>query len=185
MKNDPEIHADPARQPASRRQLIWLTGLVALLSGAGLSYGLKQRQRLSPEAESALWNESLELIDGSVLALSSWRGQPVVINFWATWCPPCVEEMPLLDAFFRQNQSKGWQMIGIGIDQPSQMRRFLEQRPVSYPIALGGMTGAQLGESLGNASGSLPFTVVLAADGRLILSKLGKLSANEIAKWEG
>ena len=63
------------------------------------------------------------------------------------------------------------------------IKRFLEQRPVTYPIALGGLSGTQLGEALGNAQGALPFTVVLAADGRLIMKKLGKLSANEIEKW--
>ena len=107
-----------------RRSLVLLTGLVALLSGAGLSHWLKQRERLSVEAESALWQENFELMDGSTLAMATLRDKPLVINFWATWCPPCVEEMPLLDAFFRQNESKGWQMLGIAIDQPSQIKRY-------------------------------------------------------------
>jgi thiol-disulfide isomerase/thioredoxin len=168
---------------SSRRTLIALTGLVALLSGAGLAHWLRQRSRLPASAEAALWTQEFDLTDGSTLDLATWKGKPLVINFWATWCPPCVEEMPLLDAFFQQNRAKGWQMLGIAIDQPSQIKRFLDQRPVSYPIALGGLHGLELGEKLGNANGSLPFTVVLAADGRLILSKLGKLSANEIQKW--
>ncbi len=167
----------------SRRTLVTLTGLVALLSGAGLAHWLQQRSRLPDGAEQAIWSQHFELVDGPALDLASWKGKPLVINFWATWCPPCVEEMPLLDAFFQQNRSKGWQMLGIAIDQPSQVRRFLDQRPVQYPIALGGLDGMQLGEKLGNPGGSLPFTVVLAADGRLIQSKLGKLSANEIQKW--
>ncbi len=168
---------------SSRRTLIALTGLVALLSGAGLAHWMRQRSRLPAAAEAALWTQEFDLTDGSTLDLATWKGKPLVINFWATWCPPCVEEMPLLDAFFQQNRLKGWQMLGIAIDQPSQIKRFLDQRPVSYPIALGGLHGLELGEKLGNANGSLPFTVVLAADGRLILSKLGKLSANEIQKW--
>ncbi len=182
-KNNKNITTDMPILSTDRRSLVLLTGLVALLSGAGLSHWLKQRERLSVEAESALWQENFELMDGSTLAMATLRDKPLVINFWATWCPPCVEEMPLLDAFFRQNESKGWQMLGIAIDQPSQIKRFLEQRPVTYPIALGGLSGTQLGEALGNAQGALPFTVVLAADGRLIMKKLGKLSANEIEKW--
>ncbi len=167
----------------SRRTLIALTGLVALLSGAGVANWLRSRSRLPAGAEQAIWAQQFDLTDGSTLDLATWQGKPLVINFWATWCPPCVEEMPLLDAFFQQNRSKGWQMLGIAIDQPSQVRRFLQQRPVQYPIALGGLDGMQLSEKLGNAGGSLPFTVVLAADGRLIQAKLGKLSANEIQKW--
>lgn len=182
-KNNVKITTDVPTLPANRRSLVLVTGLVALLSGAGLSHWLKQRDRLSAEAEAALWQESFELINGASLAMTTLRGKPLVINFWATWCPPCVEEMPLLDAFFRQNEPKGWQMLGIAIDQPSQIKRFLQQRPVTYPIALGGLNGTQLGEALGNAQGALPFTVVLAADGRLIMKKLGKLSANEIEKW--
>jgi thiol-disulfide isomerase/thioredoxin len=160
-----------------------LTGLVALLSGAGAAHWYRQRLRLDAGTEQAFWDQTLTLTSGEDLTLAQWRGQPLVVNFWATWCPPCVEEMPLLDDFFRQNSAKGWKMIGIAIDQPSQIKRFLEQRPVSYPIAYGGLDGMKLGELLGNESGSLPFTLVLAADGRLILRKLGKLSANEIAKW--
>jgi thiol-disulfide isomerase/thioredoxin len=167
----------------SRRSLIVVSGLVALLSGVGAAHWFRNRNRLPIDAEEALWDQELELTDGSPLKLKAWRGKPLVLNFWATWCPPCVEEMPLLDAFYRQKHSNGWQMLGIAIDQPSQIKRFLEQRPVSYPIALGGLNGMALGEALGNASGSLPFTLVLAADGRLIQSKLGKLSANEIQKW--
>lgn len=177
------MEANKHRYAPNRRQAMVLTGAVALFSGLGFSHWMKQRERLTGQAEQALWGETLELTDGQNLNLSEWRGQALVVNFWATWCPPCVEEMPLLDAFYRQNQSKGWKMIGIGIDQPSQIKRFLEQRPVAYPVALGGLNGMQLGEALGNPSGSLPFTVVLAADGRLIMRKLGKLSANEIEKW--
>ena len=169
--------------PTSRRTLLALTGLVALLSGAGAAHWYRLRQRLDSDIEQAFWQLSLPLTDGQTLNLADWRGQPLVVNFWATWCPPCVEEMPLLDGFYRQNSSKGWKMVGIAIDQPSQVRRFLEQRPVAYPIALGGLDGMKWGEWLGNESGALPFTLVLAADGRLILRKLGKLSANEIAKW--
>jgi len=175
----------PAQTPAppSRRTALALSGLVALLSGVGLSHWLSQRQRLSAEAEQALWTREFQLTDDQTLNMANWQGHPVVLNFWATWCPPCVEEMPLLDAFYRQNSSKGWKMLGIALDQPSQVRHFLGQRSLAYPMALGGLDGSQLGELLGNDSGSLPFTLVLAADGRLIQRKLGKLSANEIQKW--
>jgi len=111
------------------------------------------------------------------------QGRPLVINFWATWCAPCVEEMPLLDIFFRQNVAKGWQMVGLAIDQPSRVRQYLSQNAISYPIGLAGMAGTELGRLLGNEVGGLPFTVVLDGKGSLIQRKLGKLSAQEIQAW--
>ena len=82
----------------SRRSLIVVSGLVALLSGVGAAHWFRNRNRLPIDAEEALWDQELELTDGSPLKLKAWRGKPLVLNFWATWCPPCVEEMPLLDA---------------------------------------------------------------------------------------
>ena len=75
----------------------------------------------------------------------------MVLNFWATWCTPCVEEMPLLNAFFLENKSKSWQMIGLAIDQPSAVKRFLGQHPVEYAIGLAGLDGTELMKNLGNA----------------------------------
>jgi thiol-disulfide isomerase/thioredoxin len=115
--------------------------------------------------------------------LAAFKGRPLVINFWATWCAPCVEEMPLLDVFYRENKGKNWQMIGIAIDQPSSVRRFLGQYPVSYPIALGGLQGTEWGKALGNAQGGLPFTVVLNANGDMIAQYLGKLKEDQIKSW--
>ena len=157
-------------------------GLLVTVVGQALYRGMAS-QALSERASAALWAAEFETPQGGHFKLADFRGKPLVLNFWATWCPPCVEEMPLLDAFYRQNAAKGWKMLGIAIDQPSQVKRFLSQRPFAYPMAFGGLEGMALGEQLGNESGSLPFTVVLAADGRLILRKLGKLSANEIQKW--
>ena len=91
--------------------------------------------------------------------------------------------MPLIDAFFRQNESKGWQVIGLAIDQPSRVRQFLAQFPVGYSIGLAGLQGTELAKQMGNTVGGLPFTVVLDAQGSLIQRKLGKLTADEIKNW--
>jgi thiol-disulfide isomerase/thioredoxin len=132
---------------------------------------------------NTVWTAEFDTPKGETLKLADFRGKPLVLNFWATWCPPCVEEMPLLDAFFRQNSANGWQVIGLAIDQPSLVRRFMGQFPVDYPIALGGMNGSELGRLLGNAQGGLPFTVVFDAAGNVKVQKLGKLSADEIKSW--
>ena len=156
---------------------------VAALAGAGVAWRRHAAQKVTADALRTVWATEFETPSGEVLKLADFRGKPLVLNFWATWCPPCVEEMPLLNAFFRQNTSNGWQVVGLAIDQPSRVRRFVSEFPVDYPIALGGMNGSEVGRLLGNVQGGLPFTVVFDASGNLKLQKLGKLSADEIRSW--
>ena len=111
------------------------------------------------------------------------KGRPLLLNFWATWCPPCVEELPLLDAFYRQNSAKSWQVLGLAIDQPSAVRGFLQRTPVSFPIALAGVGGTELAKAFGNSSGGLPFSVVISAAGEVLQRRIGRVTAADLAQW--
>lgn len=168
----------------SRRHALY-AGVATVAAAAGVGVALRRHasEAVTPDALQAVWASEFDTPKGETLKLADFRGKPLVLNFWATWCPPCVEEMPLLDAFFRQNSANGWQVIGLAIDQPSLVKRFMGQFPVDYPIALGGMNGSELGRLLGNAQGGLPFTVVFDAAGDVKVQKLGKLSADEIKSW--
>lgn len=119
-----------------------------------------------------------------VKSLASLKGKVVYLEFWATWCAPCVDEMPLLDAFFRQNAANGWQVVGLAIDQPSAVRRFLERVPVSFPIGLAGLGGTEMSKALGNQVGGLPFSVVVGASGNVLRRKMGRISVGELAQWK-
>jgi thiol-disulfide isomerase/thioredoxin len=168
----------------SRRHAV-LSGVAVAAGLAGVGVALKRHALtdLSPEVMQALWAAEFDMPDGQVMKLSAFQGKPLVINFWATWCPPCIEEMPLLDAFYQQNSSNGWQVVGLAIDQPSRVRQFLTQHAVSYSVGLAGLTGTALGTQLGNDQGGLPFTVVLDAQSGLKARKLGKLSEDDLKNW--
>ena len=167
----------------NRRKAMYLgVAALAAIVGAGVAWR-RQPVSASPDVLNAFWEADFDTPAGVSLPMKAFQGRPLVINFWATWCAPCVEEMPLIDDFFRQNQTKGWQVIGLAIDQPSRVRQFLTQFPVSYAIGLAGLTGTALTKQLGNELGGLPFTVVLDGQGQLIQRKLGKLTADEIKNW--
>jgi thiol-disulfide isomerase/thioredoxin len=167
----------------SSRRLLLGTAVVAALAGSVVNWSRLRPRTLDAEASQALWGAEFDQADGQILRLADFQGKPLVLNFWATWCTPCVEEMPLLNAFFQENQSKSWQVVGLAIDQPSAVKRFLNQYPVNYPIGMAGLGGTELVKKLGNPQGSLPFTLVLNAKGDLLVQKLGKLSSQEMANW--
>ena len=112
--------AEPAAQPAPTSRRRWLYGAVAgaaALGGAGLAWWRFQPHAMQDGAEAALWSMEFDTpTGGAPLAMKALQGRPVLLNFWATWCPPCVEELPMLNAFYRENASKGWQVVGLAID---------------------------------------------------------------------
>lgn len=132
---------------------------------------------------AAFWAMTLESPDGAPMAMQRFAGKPLLLNFWATWCPPCVEELPLLSQFQDAQRSRGWQVVGLAVDQPSAVRNWLARSPLSFPVAMAGLAGTDLSKQLGNLTGGLPFSVVLGADGALVHRKAGQLTAEDLALW--
>lgn len=128
----------------------------------------------------ALYAQRLPDAAGKTQALSQWKGQVVVVNFWAPWCAPCVEEMPELSALQREMAGKNLQIIGIGIDSRDNIAQFAEKINISYPVYVAGMSGTELSRQFGNSSGGLPYTVLIGADGRVKKTYLGRLKFAEL-----
>ncbi len=171
-----------------RRSLIYGGAAAAAgMAGVGAAWwrlkaGESDSLPLGP-AEQDFWRLSFDSPDGAPLAVNNFSGRPLLVNFWATWCPPCIEELPLIDAFYQENKRKSWQVLGLAVDQPSSVRAWLQKKPLSFPVAMAGFKGAELSKSLGNLSGGLPFTVVFGASGELLHRKSGKVSPEDLAQW--
>ncbi len=163
----------PVTPTVMRRRL--LGGALAL----GLLAACGNDQPGSPGAATdALFKATLDDLAGKPQALAQWRGQPVLVNFWATWCAPCVKEMPDLDALDRE--FPGVAFIGIGVDSTENMSAFLRKVPVGYTLLEGRAQGLDLMRELGSATGGLPFTAVIGRDGRLIRAVAGQISPDAL-----
>lgn len=178
-----QLASEAAGGPGGRRGLLAGVAGAALLAGAGLAWWRLRPGELAPDAAEALWPLSFDTPEGGKLSMASLRGRPLLLNFWATWCPPCVEEMPLLDAFYRQQAANGWQVLGLAVDQPAAVRAFLGRLPVSFPIAMAALEGTSLARSLGNLTGGLPFTVVFGGDGSIRQRRMGRVTEADLAQW--
>lgn len=167
------------------RRRTWLVagiGAGAALAGAGGALWL-ERRRQAAEAELApLWATRLPRPEGGELAFDTLRGRPLLVNFWATWCPPCVRELPLLDRFHRE-QAGRWQVLGIAVDGPDPVREFLRRSPLGFPVVLAGFEGMTLVRRLGHPGGGLPFSVAIDARGRLRQRQVGELDAATLQRW--
>lgn len=116
-------------------------------------------------------------LSGQTVASNAWAGKVVVLNFWASWCQPCLREMPMLDQLQRGVDPGELQVVGIAIDARQAVERFLTEHQVSYQILLGDTATVALARRLGNRTGGLPFTVVFDPLGRRVFSQTGEITA--------
>ena len=137
---------------------------------------------LRPGDAIDLWSQRFERPEGGELVMATLRGKPLFINFWATWCPPCIKELPEIDRFARDHAAKV-QVVGLAIDKLEPVQAFLKKLPLGFAIGLAGLAGTELSRSLGNHAGALPFSVLLGADGKVAQRKLGETHYDELAGW--
>jgi len=172
---------------AMNRRLFMYVGAAAAVAVAG-GYAWRERARPQPpaatppadpaDAVAALRSLSLPDLDGQPHTLAAWQGRPMVVNFWATWCAPCVKEMPELQAL--HEKYPGIQFVGIGVDKAENMRQFLQKVPVSYPLLVMGAGAVDTLRGLGNPAGGLPFTLIFNADGGVNRKILGQIQPDDL-----
>jgi thiol-disulfide isomerase/thioredoxin len=126
-----------------------------------------------------------DLVGNRIELPAKYAGRPLLVNVWASWCAPCIKEMPELQRFAAQQAANGVQVVGIALDEADAVHAFLQRVPVSYPILLDTPGPADAGVRLGNPKGVLPYSVLISADGRLLKQRIGPFDDGEIDAWTG
>ena len=174
-------------------QLVTIIGVIASASAVG-GYHLQQTSMnlLEPEIKNEVATEnqlsseevigtkaaefSLSDVKGTIRHLSEWRGKVIVINFWATWCPPCREEIPAFVELQQAYERRGLQFVGIALQQAEEVLSFMDEFNVNYPSLVGGDDVISLAEKLGNSIGALPYTVIIDRSGYIAFTRRGPVS---------
>ncbi|HEU5437045.1 MAG TPA: TlpA disulfide reductase family protein [Telluria sp.] len=131
-------------------------------------------------AVANLFAQSLPDAAGKQQAMAQWKGKALLVNFWAPWCAPCVREMPELASLAGELRAKNVNVIGIGIDSPTNIAQFADKFKISYPLYVAGMSGTDLAREFGNKAGGLPYTVLIGADGQVRKTYLGELKFDQL-----
>jgi peroxiredoxin len=135
---------------------------------------------ISAAVPQALPEFSLTDLHGSPTPISRWRGKSLVINFWATWCPPCRREIPLLSDLHSRLSAQGVEVIGVAVDEPEKVRAFAERLKIRYPLLVGEQDALDVAAALGVQSPVFPFTVFTDQRGRIVALFLGELKRQQV-----
>ncbi|RPJ46009.1 MAG: TlpA family protein disulfide reductase [Betaproteobacteria bacterium] len=133
-----------------------------------------------PDVAAAILGSRLHTLDGVVQTLDRFRGQVLIINYWATWCAPCREEIPVFVKLQREFAARGVQFVGIAVDQADKVRDFAKDFRINYPVLIAGMDAVELSRQAGNKAGVLPYTLVLNRSGQIAASLLGGISEAQL-----
>lgn len=158
---------------------LMLAALLASLLGYGA--GMVYFGVAAPTPDGPVADFSLPDLDGETRRLSEWRGKLVLVNFWATWCPPCRDEIPLFIDLQREAGARGLQIVGVAIDQPDAVAAYSREMGINYPILLAG-DDLELLNRYGNRTASLPYSVLIGPDGQPLARKLGAYHASELRR---
>jgi len=162
---------------------VFLAALTAMMAGVALAVWQFTPNPAKPEGTTQFYAIKLKNSKGEELSFHTLRGKKVVINFWASWCAPCIEEMPELDQVSQLVKTKNTEFLGIALDSEANVKQFALKHPVSYTLVAAGFAGAEIAHTFGNTAGVLPFTVLIDESGTVLHSKIGKINQAELKSW--
>lgn len=165
---------------ADRRDALILLGTGVLAAAAGLYFGPRLTGSVHPSDPESLRTARFVDLTGKSRSIEEWKGQFLVLNFWATWCPPCREEIPALSRVRNKLLRSGVEFLGIAIDNAAKVSEFAKEMAIPYPILLADASGLDLMRKLGNPAGALPFTIVLDRTGMVVVQHLGALTEQKM-----
>jgi thiol-disulfide isomerase/thioredoxin len=168
-------------------QFALLLGAALAAGGLGLWAGARFGGGSTPQGTELVGQPAAQValpgLDGRVRTLAEFGGRPLLINFWASWCGPCIEEMPMLDAFAAAQAGNGVQVVGIALDERAAIEAFLKSTPVRYPVLLDSAGPTDSSVRLGNVRGVLPYSVLIDAQGRIAATKTGPFRGDELGRF--
>jgi thiol-disulfide isomerase/thioredoxin len=169
-------------RPLRRALMAAAVGAVAATAGYGAHLWRIGSLGASPadDAARAILEGPLTTLDGVTRTLEDFRGQILIINYWATWCAPCREEIPLFVRFQQEYASNGVQFIGIAVDQADKVGDFAREFRINYPLFIGGIDAVELSRKAGNKAGVLPYTLILDRSGAIAASLVGELTETRL-----
>lgn len=163
------------------RSRILVLAVALLATGAGFfAYRATLPDRSVAEAAAELMRLRLPDVSGKDQSLAQWRDKVLIVNFWATWCGPCREEIPVLLRVQAKHASNRVQVVGISIDSVEKVREFAIEYRIAYPLVMGSMDVIDLTRRLGNKAAGLPYTIVLDRTGKVVKTHLGGISEVEL-----
>ena len=165
-------------QGVRARWWLAIAAVVALAAGAALALWLRSP---TPVRDAGpLLAISLPDAEGREQALAQWKGKLLIVNFWATWCAPCREEMPMFVKVQAEHGPRGLQFVGVAVDEPAKVRQFASEIGLNYPALIGGYGAMELSKTLGNTVMALPFTVAVDRSGAIVLNHLGPMKQAQV-----
>ncbi len=168
----------------SHRLALIVAALLALV--VGIYFGTRPQGSQQPgpaltaEAISRFFATRLNDEQGRAQRIDQWRGKVLVVNFWAVWCPPCREEIPAFNRLQEKYAANGVQFVGIALDSAANVAQFRKTLPINYPLLIAESEGSELTRLLGNHRIALPYTVIFAKNGTVLLTKLGRMEEQEL-----
>lgn len=146
----------------------------------GRPHSSPQRPAVSPAQIQSLPDFRLPDLSGREISSNAWAGKTLVLNYWASWCPPCLREMPMMIRTQEALQGRGVQFVGVALDREQDVQSFVAEYPLNYPVLIGNPESVELSRRLGNRLQGLPFTVIFDSKGRRVFSRTGEISEQEL-----